>query len=186
LTNSRSSSVTKTITVFGSSAPIEGSYEYRIAFECGKALAKAGFSICNGGYAGTMEACARGARESGGATIGVTVGDWSRKPNQWIQQEVKAATLIERLMKLVELGDAYVILPGGTGTLLEFAYVLEYINKELMDRKPIVLVGDFWGGVLETLRKESGSTGNLDATKLVHVVGDATELVNFLRRELKP
>lgn len=178
--------MTKIVTVFGSSAPIEGSSEYRIAYECGKALAQAGFSVCNGGYAGIMEASAKGSRDSGGATIGVTVGNWSRKPNQWIQQEIKAQTLIERLMRLVELGDAYVILPGGTGTLLEFAYVLEYINKGLMDWKPIVLVGSFWRGILETLRKESVSTGNLNGTKLVHVVGDATELVDFLRRELKP
>ena len=177
--------MTNVITVFGSSAPREGSLEYRTAYDCGKALALAGFTVCNGGYAGIMEASAKGARDSGGGTVGVTVGTWPRKANRWIQEEIKEETLIERLMKLVELGDAYVILPGGTGTLLEFAYVLEYINKALMDRKPIVLVGDFWEGVLETLRKESVLTGNLDGTKSVHVVGNAAELVEYLREELK-
>ena len=170
--------------MFGSSVPEENSADYVTAYECGRMLAEAGMAVCNGGYAGTMEASAKGAKEAGGTTIGITVSSWSRKPNPWIQQEIKAQSLIERLMKLVEMGNAYVVLPGGTGTLLEFACVLELINKDIIGRKPIVLVGDFWNGILETLRNEPGSQARNDCTRLVRKVGSPVELLDYLKTTL--
>jgi uncharacterized protein (TIGR00730 family) len=173
-----------TVTLFGSSVPQENSADYITAYECGRMLAKAGMTVCNGGYGGTMEASAKGAKEAGGATVGVTVSNWSRKPNPWILREVKATSLIERLMKLVEIGNAYVVLPGGTGTLLEFACVLELINKGLISRKPVVLVGDFWDGVMESLRNEPGSEGRNDSDRLIHKVQNPAELSDYLKRTL--
>lgn len=178
--------MSKIIAVFGSSLACEGSSEYATAYECGKYLAEAGFSICNGGYGGVMEASARGAREAGGSTVGVTVNHWERRANVWIGREIKARHLIDRLTKLVELGDAYVVLKGGTGTLLEFACVLELTNKDLMLRKPIVLVGDFWGKVVETLRLESPANAAKDGTGPIHVVQDALELAHYLKTTLLP
>ncbi len=169
------------VTVFGSSVPEENSAEYVTAYECGRVLAKAGLTICNGGYRGTMEASAKGARDAGGQTIGVTIANWPRKPNAWIQQEIKTTSLMERLMKLVELGNAYIVLPGGTGTLLEFACALELINKEIIDRKPIILVGDFWDGVLDSLRNEPGSEGHTKSNGLVHEVQSPVELAAYLK-----
>lgn len=110
-----------TVTIFGSSRPLPGSEEYRIAQETGAMLASGGFTICNGGYGGTMEAAARGAHEAGGHTVGVTAGIFDRRANKWIKEVVSTNTLVERLLKLIELGDAYVLLRGGTGTLLELA-----------------------------------------------------------------
>jgi uncharacterized protein (TIGR00730 family) len=174
-----------TVTIFGSSVPRENDIHYATAFECGKYLAGSGFSVCNGGYGGTMEAAAKGARSAGGSTIGVTVAEWPREPNQWIQTEIKAATLIERLIKLVELGDAYVVLPGGTGTLLEFAFVLELINKSIISRKPIVLLGDFWQGVLEALRNEPGRRVGSENSQLVQTAQKPSDVVRLLRASLQ-
>lgn len=167
--------------MFGSSVPEENSTEYLTAYDCGRRVAEAGFTICNGGYRGTMEASAKGAREAGGQTIGVTISDWSRKPNAWIQNEIKTASLMERLMKLVDLGNAYIVLPGGTGTLLEFACVLELINKEIIDRKPIILVGDFWDGVLTSLRNEPGADGRAKSNGLIYKVQSPKELPEYLK-----
>ncbi len=175
-----------TITIFGSSAPREGSEEYSLAFECGRALARAGFTICNGGYAGTMEAAAKGAHASGGKTIGVTIAGWNAGANPWITDEIRTAGLVERLTKLVDLGDAYVILQGGTGTLLEFAFVLELINKDFVSRKPIVLLGDTWDGVLEALKNEPVSLRQKDPTTLVQKVKSPAELVRFLQEATPP
>jgi len=94
------------ITIFGSNQPIEGTSDYAVAYELGKRLAERGFTICNGGYGGTMEAAAR----------------------------------------------------GGTGTLVELALSWEYINKGLSPPKPIVLLGDFWNSVVDTVLKEIGPT----------------------------
>ncbi|HTP13260.1 MAG TPA: LOG family protein [Bacteroidota bacterium] len=178
--------MTRIVTIFGSSTPQPGSRDYDAAYECGKLLAEAGFTICNGGYGGTMEAAAKGARSSGGTTIGVTVADWPRKANEWIQEEIRAADLAERIQRLIGLGNAYVVLRGGTGTLLELAYVLELINKDIIPRKPIVLLGDTWNGVMESLRQEPVSGRQKDVTELVHTVQSPSDVAAYLRKTLLP
>lgn len=105
-----------------------------------------------------MEATARGAREGGGSTIGITVETFSRQANAWIEREVKMPTLASRLFRLVELGEAYIILRGGTGTLLEFAAVWEFINKKQMPQKPVV-ADAFWRPVVELIGMELRSEG---------------------------
>ncbi len=172
------------VTIFGSSIPEENSPEYATAYASGRVLAEAGMIVCNGGYAGAMEASAKGAADAGGKTIGVTVSKWTRKPNQWIQQEISTPNLFERISKLVEMGSAYVILPGGSGTLLELACVLELVNKGAMNQKPIVLVGNFWDGVLQSLRREPGATPANDCTRFVHNVQTPKELVEYLQSAL--
>lgn len=102
-------SSSKIITIFGSSRPKAGEDEYEVARELGKLLATAGFTICNGGYGGTMEAAAQGAKEAGGTTIGVTMEFVSTQANPWIDKNIVVKTLIDRLLKLIELGEAYVV-----------------------------------------------------------------------------
>ncbi len=175
----------KIVTVFGSSRLSEGDEEYWLAYEVGKNLALHGFTVCNGGYAGIMEASARGAKEAGGKTIGVTFkNNFKKNVNHWIDEEMFQPTLLERMMKLVELGNAYVVLKGGTGTLLELAAVWEFINKGLLKEKPIVIVGDFWDGVIETLRKELLWEGDGDCTKYIHRTSSPEECAKLLKDRL--
>src|SRR5437660_4544287 len=103
-------------TVFGGSRVEPDSDEYAAAQALGRALARQGFSVVTGGYNGVMEAVSRGAHEAGGHVVGVTVDviarNFERVPNSYLSQEVRTAALLERIDKLVELGDAYVVLPG--------------------------------------------------------------------------
>lgn len=147
---------TPIVTVFGSSQPPPVSPAYQTAYDLGRAIAQAGWTLCNGGYGGTMEAGARGAAEAGGHTIGVTCRVFGRSgANAYIRQEVPTFDLLARLNTLVRLGQAYVVLPGGTGTLLEFALVWELLNKELLRRQaPIIVLGDHWSPVIEVVRRE--------------------------------
>lgn len=173
------------VTVFGSSRPGEGEPEYIEAHSVGRELAKAGFVVCNGGYAGTMEASARGAKEGGGRTIGILADVFAtRKANPWIDTTVTVSTLIDRMMALISRGDAYVVLKGGTGTLLEFAAVWEFMNKAMMKEKPIVLVGHFWETVVDTLKEELAWEGLDRCTRYVEIVGDATDVARVLRSKL--
>lgn len=142
-----------TVTIFGSARCLPSSEEYKRAYELGALLAREGYTICNGGYSGTMEASARGAREHGGSTIGVTVATFGLTANEWIQREIRTKTLPERLLKLIELGDAYVVLRGGTGTLLELSAVWEFMNKGQMPTKPFVLA-DFWQPLVNLVEAE--------------------------------
>jgi len=137
---------TGTITLFGTSKAAEGDEVFEMARALGRLLAEAGFDIANGGYGGTMLAAAMGAAQAGGHVIGVTCTAFKRgKANAHVCREVSTACLSERLAKLIELGDAYVVLPGGTGTLLELADVWEHKNKGFSNvDKPIILVGQFW------------------------------------------
>ena len=163
--------VNNVITVFGSSRPVKGDEEYQLAYEVGKQLSLAGFTVCNGGFGGIMEASARGAKDAGGKTIGVTFN-------------IHVPALIDRMMKLVELGNAYVVLKGGTGTLLELAAVWEFINKGLLAEKPIVIIGGFWQNVVETLREELLWEGVGDCTKFIHYAPSPEECASFLKQQL--
>ena len=160
-------SVKKNVTVFGSSRPLEGSEDFRVAYEVGRELALAGFTVCNGGYGGTMTASAKGAKEAGGSTIGVTTHIFPKAANRWIEKEIRVDKFEERLFNLIQLGEAYVVLKGGTGTLLELAYVWETMNKGFLEKKPIVVVGAFWDRVVDTLRGESKWDGEGECTKLI-------------------
>ncbi|MHC4174601.1 MAG: LOG family protein, partial [Planctomycetota bacterium] len=120
----------KTITIFGTSRAGPGDSAYTLAYETGKLLAEAGFTIANGGYGGTMLAAANGAAEAGGTIIGVTCSAFkNNKANEYITREIMTGSLDERLDMLIKLGQGYVVLPGGTGTLLELAKVWELKNK---------------------------------------------------------
>jgi len=176
-----------TITVFGSSRPREGSAEYENARALGGALATAGFTVCSGGYGGTMEAVSRGAKEAGGRTVAVTAEFFAARANRWVDEEVRVNTWQERLFALVERGAGYVACKGGTGTLVELAVVWEMLNKRVMPEKPFVVLGDFWGPILERVREvETGhasSWGEAD-NRLVHLAPDPVDAANYLAARL--
>jgi uncharacterized protein (TIGR00730 family) len=134
------------IAVFGTGRAKHDDSAYTLAYETGKVLAQAGFAIANGGYGGTMEAAAKGAAEAGGEIIGITCSAFkSSQANKYTTRTIVTASLDERLDTLLKLGRAYVVLPGGTGTLLELAKVWELKNKGFPEAdKPIILVGSFW------------------------------------------
>lgn len=180
----------KTITIFGSSIPGEGTEAYQDAQQLGRQLAEAGFAICNGGYGGLMEASARGAREAGGHTVGVTCDVWPFAANRWIAEEVRTPTFMQRLLTLIERGDSYVVLPGGTGTLAELALVWEMMNKSALSRsvggrKPLLVMVPYWQPVIECLEQETklALLSNkvripaMDIVTMVHTVDEAVERV---------
>ncbi len=170
----------KIVAVFGSATPQPGSEEYNNAYAVGKALALAGFEICNGGYGGTMEASAKGAKDSGGATNGVTASVFKGTANRWIDKEIREQSHIDRLMKLVSFGDAYVILPGGTGTLLELAAVWELMNKGMLQQKPTIIVGSFWESIVKTMDDRLLLEGRADAATLVRRAKSPSDCVKII------
>jgi hypothetical protein len=146
----------KTVSIFGTGRAKESDAPFSLAYETGKLLARAGFAVANGGYGGTMLAAAKGAAEAGGEVIGVTCSAFKNsRANDYISREVVTASLDERLDKLIQLGSAYVVLPGGTGTLLELAKVWELKNKGfLKPERPIILLGEFWKPLADLLASD--------------------------------
>lgn len=160
------------VTVFGASAPREGDADYAVALAAGRRLGDLGYALANGGYAGTMEASARGAKEAGSTTIGVTCSIWRSKPSAYIDRVIHTDTLPERLATLIDLGTAgYVVLPGATGTLLELAAVWEQQLKGILPRRPIACVGGFWRPLVEMM-----ASARADSRSLVDLLESPEEL----------
>jgi uncharacterized protein (TIGR00730 family) len=141
------------VSVFGTGRARPGQPTYVLAEQVGRALARTGFAIANGGYGGSMQAAAQGAAQAGGTVIGVTCSAFKNSvANEYVTREIVTASLAERLDTLVRLGRAYVGLPGGTGTLLEVAMVWELKNKGFPEAgKPLVLLGEFWRPLVDLM-----------------------------------
>ena len=141
------------VTVFGANDPKPDEKDYQVAFGVGKELAQLGYTIANGGYGGTMEASARGAKSAGGKTIGVPCRIFSPQCNEYIDSVILTDSLVDRIQKLIELGTAgFVVLRGATGTLAELAWVWELTCKGFMQgKKPIVCIGEFWVPLLDMM-----------------------------------
>lgn len=140
--------------MFGSSRPQPETEVYQEAYELGRLLGQAGYTVASGGYRGTMEAVSRGAAEAGAHVIGVTSnrldnwGEGTDGPNQWVKEEIKFPTLRERLFHLVSFCDAAVALRGGIGTLSEVSLMWSLLQTQEIPPRPLVLLGKQWQSML--------------------------------------
>ncbi|MHC4441473.1 MAG: LOG family protein [Planctomycetota bacterium] len=148
------------ICIFGSYSASGADGLYKQAYEIGYGLAKAGYVVCNGGYGGTMEASAKGAKDAGGSTIGVTCtifrdkGGGPLQVNSYIDREVPYGDLFSRIDAMMRMSAGYVVLAGGTGTLSEFSIVWEFVCKKMIEPRPIFLVGDYFKPVVDRILAE--------------------------------
>ncbi|MCB8981817.1 MAG: LOG family protein [Ardenticatenaceae bacterium] len=145
---------TRIISVFGSSAPQPGSAAFDEAQRVGQLLAEAGFAVATGGYSGTMTAVSQGAAEAGGHVIGVTCDQIEQfrplGPNRWVREEIRYATLRDRLLHLVTKSDGIIVLPGGIGTLSEMTLAWSFLQVGEVAAQPLVLLGDLWRQTVQT------------------------------------
>jgi uncharacterized protein (TIGR00730 family) len=167
------------IAVFGTGRAKHDDSAYTLAYETGKVLAQAGFAIANGGYGGTMEAAAKGAAEAGGEIIGITCSAFkSSTANKYTTRTIVTASLDERLDTLLKLGRAYVVLPGGTGTLLELAKVWELKNKGFPEAdKPIILVGSFWKPLVDLV-----ATDDPDSSQYLKMADNPEQVCKWIKK----
>jgi uncharacterized protein (TIGR00730 family) len=176
----------KVVAVFGASDAAEDSPAWREAYEVGRLVAGAGFTLINGGYGGVMAASARGAREAGGRTIGVTTQAFAARggANAWVETEHREADLFDRTRRLVETAAAFIVLGGRSGTLAELSFLWALERAGLLGSKPVVLLGQPWEGLLADLRRRS-LIGESEAaiTRLARSPREAVDSVSLsLRR----
>jgi len=166
------------IVLFGGSAYGEGDAAFDAAENLGRLIATRGWTTVTGGYGGTMLAASRGAARQGGRVIGVTCSAFKSAPNPFLSEVVETNNLLERLGKLIELGDAYVALPGSTGTLAELAMVWELVNKRLIPARPILCWGEFWRPVVGVFAQESTQDPHVPALGIRERRGEWITFVN--------
>jgi uncharacterized protein (TIGR00730 family) len=149
------------VTVYGSARMPESSPWYALAREIGGRLARAGFAVVTGGGPGLMEAANRGALEAGGRSIGLAITLRNQEPpNIYTTAHVTFKYFFVRKVMLVKYATAFVLMPGGLGTIDELFETLNLIQTGKVHRFPIILVGsDYWGGLLEWMRARALAGG---------------------------
>lgn len=172
----------KVICIFGTSKAEPGEDAFIAAENIGAALAKNGYIIANGGYGGTMLASAKGAAKASGESVGVTCTAFGRgDANEYITREIITASLDERLSELIDIGDAYIILPGGTGTLLELASVWELKNKRFANAdKPIIMIGTFWRPLVQLM-----ASADQDCPRHIDVAESEKDVIDILEKHFE-
>ncbi len=160
------------VAVFGSAKIEKNGHSWKRCFNLGKELARNQLLVVNGGYGGVMEASAAGAKSANGITVGITCGNLPvEKPNPFIEHEWATKRWDQRLLALVWLSDCYVVMPGGSGTLVELSMVIETQLKGFIPRKPVVCLGKYWEPVV---RRIAGTEN------MVHFARNAKEAVDLL------
>lgn len=144
----------KTVACLGFADALPNDPLYKEAFDVGQALAKAGYVVANGGGPGVMRATSEGAKAGGGHVVGVTfypkdVANFEgRDKNNPIDEEIKTDNYLARTLKLLEVGQVYVIFRGGTGTISEFGMAWGLARLYFGHHKPLILYGKFWEDIM--------------------------------------
>ncbi len=173
------------VTVFGSARFPEGHAYYELARAVGAALAESGFAVMTGGGPGVMEAANRGAKEAGGLSIGCNIHlPTEQEPNPYLDRYMDFEHFFVRKVMLVKYSCAFVIMPGGFGTLDELFETLTLMQTHKITSFPVVAMGvDYWAPLLGFFREQLVAEGTITEQDLdfVHVTDDVAEAVGRIR-----
>ncbi|MHB1135284.1 MAG: LOG family protein [Coriobacteriia bacterium] len=168
------------VTVFGSARFSEGHRYYEQAREMGRALAEAGFAVMTGGGPGIMEAANRGCKEAGGYSIGANIIlPHEQKPNPYIDRFMEFEHFFVRKVIMVKYSCAFVVCPGGFGTLDEIFETLVLMQTDKIDDFPVVALGaDFWEPMLSFFNQSmvaegTISPGDIDLLRITDSIDEA-------------
>ncbi len=144
------------VSIFGSARVKPASPSYRLAKATAKAFAKAGYGVISGGGPGIMEAANRGAREAAGVSVGINIDlPFEQRPNPYIDSDKLLAFkhFFVRKVMFVKYAQAFIVMPGGFGTLDEFFEAVTLIQTRKMSTFPVVMmVSEYWSGLLEWIK----------------------------------
>ena len=173
------------VTIFGSARTRPGTRYYELAREMGEAIARLGFTVVTGGGPGIMQAGNQGAFEAGGRSIGVNIElPFEQHLNPYVQGSVTMRYFFTRKVVLVKYSYAFVVLPGGAGTMDEMFETMTLIQTGKLREFPIILMGkDYWQPLMDFVYQmaESG-TISPDDPELIFFTDDVDEAVAHLQR----
>ena len=172
------------VCIFGSARAQRASAEYELAEGIAAGLAKVGYAIITGGGPGIMEAANKGAAGSGGVSVGLGIElPMELGLNQYVNIGLEFRYFFVRKTVFVKYSQAFVVLPGGFGTMDELFEALTLVQTGKITKFPIVLVGSsYWSGLLSWLRTTMCASGNISPADLdlLHVADDADEVVRII------
>lgn len=150
----------KNVAFFGFSDFKKTSKEYKEAFKIAQGLARKGYTIVNGGGGGIMDASTQGAESAGGETLAITFspkdapGFEGKYIANQVDEEIKTGNYIERMFKLLEHADCFIIFNGGTGTISEFGTTWVLARLYYPHHKPFILYGEFWEEIVKVMKEK--------------------------------
>ena len=172
------------VTVFGSARIKTDSPYYELARKMGAAIAQLGFTVMTGGGGGIMEGANRGAKEAGGRSVGCNIElPHEQKPNTYLDRFVTMHYFFVRKTLLVKYSYAFVILPGGAGTLDEMFEAITLIQTRKITNFPVVIMGtDYWDDILPFIHKmaKAGMIAPSDL-ELVHATNSVDDAIAHIR-----
>lgn len=163
------SGVHRGVSVFGSARTVPGSPEYQLGVDVGRRLGEAGFAVITGGGPGAMEAANRGAREADAHSVGLNIELPFEEggASEWVDHSLDFHYFFCRKVMFVRYANAFVVLPGGLGTLDELFEALCLIQTEKIRSFPVILVGvAYWSGLVDWLRERVAAEGKIDLPDL--------------------
>ena len=176
--------ITKGVSVFGSARTDEANEYYQDAVETGKLLAEAGFEVITGGGPGIMEAANRGAFEAGKVSVGCNIElPFEQKPNPYLTKSLTFKYFFVRKTVFIKYSNAYIIFPGGFGTLDELFEALTLIQTRKIRNFPVVLFGSqYWRGLLSWLTSTMLNEKNINPEDLglIHLTDSPKDAVDFI------
>jgi uncharacterized protein (TIGR00730 family) len=150
----------RSVTIFGWSQSQPGEEVYEAARDVARLLAGQGLTVVSGGFGGEMEAAARGAKEGGGKAIGVTFYpklatkfEAGKQASSYLDQEIVTGNYLERTLKLIALGDAFICFNGGTGTISEWGMAWGLARIYYGRHKPLIMYGTFWKDIVRVIER---------------------------------
>jgi uncharacterized protein (TIGR00730 family) len=173
------------VSIFGSARTARGSQEYETAERIASGLVAAGYAIITGGGPGIMEAANRGAVKAGGVSVGLGIElPTEMGLNDYVEVGLEFRYFFVRKTCFIKYSQAFVVLPGGFGTMDELFEALTLVATGKITKFPIVLVGrQYWSGLLSWLRDTMLAGGNSGPAEfsLIHVADEADEVVAIIR-----
>ena len=180
------SEVGPAVSIFGSSRTKESSWIYRLAEETAYLLAKEGFAIITGGGPGTMEAANKGAKRAKGKSVGLNIQiPAEQKANKYVDILLDFHYFFSRKVMFVKYAKAFVIMPGGFGTMDELFESLNLIQTDRILRFPVILVGKkYWKGLSDWFKSDVLKNNCIDKKdlELFHIVDSPKEVVKIIRQ----
>lgn len=180
------SRVGRAVSIFGSARVGPEDPYYKKAETLSRMLAEKGFAIITGGGPGIMEAANKGAMECKGKSVGMNIKlPFEQKPNPYINVPIDYKYFFIRKVMFVKYAMAYVILPGGFGTMDEMFEALTLIQTKRIKSFPVVLMGkEYWGGLLKWLKERMIGEGKIlqEDLELLQVMDDPEQVVRYIQK----
>jgi len=176
------------VSIFGSARVNPKSPTYQTTVEAARLLVESGFNVISGGGPGVMEAANRGAAEAGGKSVGLHIHlPNEQKPNEYANVRLDFKYFFIRKVMFVKYAVAYIIMPGGFGTLDELFEALTLIQTKRIRYFPVILLGsDFWSGLLDWVKNKLVEEDTISETDfdIFNVVDTPEEAVQIIKRRV--